>query len=35
MIVERWNDIPFEEPYKKVRDIVRFLRAALTGEKIT
>jgi probable F420-dependent oxidoreductase len=35
VIVERWNGIPFEEPYKKTRDIVRFLRKALTGEKIT
>ena len=35
VIVEKWNDIPFEEPYKKVRDTVRFLRAALTGEKVT
>jgi probable F420-dependent oxidoreductase len=34
VIVERWNDIPFEEPYKKTRDIVRFLRTALTGEKV-
>lgn len=34
VIVERWNDIPFEEPYKRTRDMVRFLRAALTGEKI-
>ncbi len=34
VIVERWNDIPFEEPYKKTRDVVRFLRAALTGEKV-
>ena len=34
VIVERWNDIAFEEPYKKVRDIVRFLRTALTGEKV-
>ena len=33
-IVERWNDIAFDEPYKKVRDTVRFLRRALTGEKI-
>src|SRR5687768_10344726 len=30
VIVERWNDIPFEEPYKKTRDMVRFLRKALT-----
>lgn len=35
VIVERWNDIPFEEPYQKVRDVVRFLRDALGGEKVT
>jgi probable F420-dependent oxidoreductase len=35
VIVERWNGIPFVEPYKKVRDIVRFLRDALSGEKVT
>lgn len=34
VIVERWNDIPFDEPYKKVRDVVRFLKDALGGEKI-
>ncbi len=34
VIVERWNGVPFEEPYKKVRDVVRFLRDALGGEKI-
>ena len=34
VIVERWNGVPFEEPYKKVRDIVRFLKDALAGEKI-
>ena len=34
VIVERWNGIPFEEPYKRTRDTVRFLKAALTGEKI-
>jgi alkanesulfonate monooxygenase SsuD/methylene tetrahydromethanopterin reductase-like flavin-dependent oxidoreductase (luciferase family) len=34
VIVERWNGIPFEEPYKQVRDMVRFLRTALTGEKV-
>ena len=26
VIVERWNGVPFVEPYKKVRDVVRFLR---------
>src|SRR3954451_16925623 len=35
VIVERWNDIEFDEPYKRTRDMVRFLRAALTGEKVT
>lgn len=35
VIVERWNDIPFVEPYKKVRDVVRFLKDSLTGEKVT
>jgi len=34
VIVERWNNIPFEEPYKRVRDTVRFLKKALTGEKV-
>ena len=35
VIVENWNGIPFDEPYKRVRDSVLFLREALTGEKIT
>src|SRR5918992_2668288 len=35
VIVERWNGVPFVEPYKRVRDVVRFLRAALAGEKIS
>ncbi len=34
-IVERWNGIPFEQPYAKVRDTLRFLRKALAGEKVT
>jgi probable F420-dependent oxidoreductase len=34
VIVERWNAIPFDEPYKKTRDMVRFLKLALTGEKV-
>ena len=34
VIVERWNGIPFVEPYKQVRDMVRFLKVALTGEKV-
>jgi probable F420-dependent oxidoreductase len=34
VIVERWNGVPFEEPYRRVRDVVRFLKDALSGEKI-
>jgi probable F420-dependent oxidoreductase len=34
VIVERWNGIPFEQPYARVRDTVKFLRKALAGEKV-
>jgi probable F420-dependent oxidoreductase len=34
VIVERWNATPFDEPYRRVRDTVRFLRGALAGEKV-
>jgi probable F420-dependent oxidoreductase len=34
VIVERWNGIEFSEPYKRARDTLRFLRAALAGEKV-
>ena len=34
VIVESWNGIPFQDPYKKTRDLVRFLKIALTGEKV-
>jgi probable F420-dependent oxidoreductase len=34
VIVERWNATAFDEPYKRVRDTVRFLRLALTGDKV-
>jgi probable F420-dependent oxidoreductase len=33
-IVERWNGIPFVDPFRRTRDTVRFLRRALTGEKV-
>ncbi|GAA1583412.1 LLM class F420-dependent oxidoreductase [Actinomadura kijaniata] len=33
-IVQRWNGIPFDEPYRRVRDTLRFLRRALAGEKV-
>ena len=35
VIVERWNGIPFAEPYERTRDTVRFLKRALAGEKVT
>ena len=34
VIVERWNAMPFTDPYARVRDTVRFLRLALTGDKV-
>ncbi len=35
VIVERWNGIDFDEPYKRTRDVVRFMKQAFTGEKVT
>ncbi len=35
IIVQNWNDVEFDRPWYRVRDTVRFLRRALTGEKIT
>jgi probable F420-dependent oxidoreductase len=35
VIVERWNGIPFAKPYERTRDMTRFLKQALTGEKVT
>jgi probable F420-dependent oxidoreductase len=34
VIVESWNGIPFEDPYRRTADVVRFLRRALAGEKV-
>jgi probable F420-dependent oxidoreductase len=34
VIVHRWNGLEFDRPYQRVRDIVRFLRAALAGERV-
>ena len=34
VIVENWNNIPFVKPYQRVRDTMRFLKKALTGERI-
>jgi probable F420-dependent oxidoreductase len=35
VIVEQWNGVPFVKPVHRVRDTIRFLRAALAGEKVT
>ncbi len=34
VIVTRWNGLPMEDPYHRMRDTLRFLRAALAGEKV-
>jgi probable F420-dependent oxidoreductase len=34
VIVGRWNGTEFDRPYQRTRDMVRFLRAALAGEKV-
>ena len=33
--VEHWNGIAFEKPYQRSRDMLRFLREALAGGKVT
>ncbi|HXZ65552.1 MAG TPA: LLM class F420-dependent oxidoreductase [Streptosporangiaceae bacterium] len=33
--VEQWNGIPFEKPYQRSRDMLRFLREALAGGRVT
>jgi probable F420-dependent oxidoreductase len=35
IIVSRWNGVPFERPLTRTRDMVLFLKEALTGAKIT
>lgn len=35
IIVENWNAVEFDRPWYRVRDTVRFLKAALAGEKVT
>jgi len=34
-IVSNWNAVPFDAPYARARDTLRFLRAALVGDKVT
>ena len=33
-VVQRWNGIAYEKPYARTRDVLRFLKRALDGEKI-
>lgn len=33
--VEQWNGIPFEKPYQRSRDMLRFLREVLAGGKVS
>jgi probable F420-dependent oxidoreductase len=33
-IVSGWNDLPFERPVARMRDTLRFLRRAWTGERV-
>jgi probable F420-dependent oxidoreductase len=33
-VVERWNGIAYERPYQRTRDVLRFVKRALDGEKI-
>jgi probable F420-dependent oxidoreductase len=35
IIVASWNGLAFENQYQRVRDSLRFLKAAFTGEKVT
>ncbi len=35
VVVERWNAAEFARPYQRARDMLRFLRRALAGEKVT
>jgi probable F420-dependent oxidoreductase len=34
VIVGNWNGIPFEEPYKRSRDVLRAVRTALAGDRV-
>lgn len=35
VIVENWNAQPFDRPFSRTRDMLRFLKEALTGTKVT
>lgn len=33
-VVQRWNGVRYEKPYARTRDVLRFVKRALDGEKI-
>jgi len=33
-VVQRWNGVKYEKPYARTRDVLRFVKQALDGEKI-
>ncbi|HEX8093197.1 MAG TPA: LLM class F420-dependent oxidoreductase [Jatrophihabitans sp.] len=35
VIVEQWNGIAFDQPYRRTRDVLRFVSRALSGEKVS
>jgi probable F420-dependent oxidoreductase len=35
VMVQQWHGVPFENPLRRVRDVVRFVRQALSGEKVS
>jgi probable F420-dependent oxidoreductase len=35
IVVQQWNAVEFTRPYQRARDMLRFLRQALAGEKVT
>lgn len=34
VIVQQWNSIPYDRPLSRCRDLLRFLRSALAGERV-
>jgi probable F420-dependent oxidoreductase len=34
-VVQQWGGMPYEQPYQRTRDVLAFLRDALTGRRIT
>jgi probable F420-dependent oxidoreductase len=35
VIIERWNGMPFERPYSRVRDVASLMRRVLAGERVS